>query len=123
VSIESECLGKRRYETKAVAKRAEKHLRTAAGGSRQHVYKCSFCTGYHTGHGTARIGEAQLTRDEAMRNRAWKLDQMIAIEREALETAQTPTQRRYYEDRIAEFEIERAEALEAINVQTLEEAV
>ena len=123
MSFESECNGKRRYPKKSIAKRAEKHLRTAAGGSRQHAYRCQFCGFWHTGHGTARIEKSQLERDEALRLRVDELELVIQQEREALATSQTPTQRAYYEKRIAEFEIEQSEALEAINVQTLEEAV
>lgn len=122
MSFESECGDKRRYETKAAAKRAEKHLRTVAGGSRQHTYRCQFCGCWHNGHGTARRDSSELTRDASLQHRLNDLESMICQEQEALKTAQTPTQRSYYEKRIADFETERAEALNAINCMTLEEA-
>jgi hypothetical protein len=47
-----ECGNKRSYLTKHDAKQAEKMLRTLAGGSRQHLYRCSFCDRWHMGHGS-----------------------------------------------------------------------
>jgi hypothetical protein len=123
MSIENECGNKRAYATKAAAKLAEKHLRTVAGGSRQHCYRCAYCDAWHCGHGTARLDESVVVRDTALRIRANDLLGMILREREALETAQTPTQVSYYTNRVAEFEKERAEALDAIGCLTLEEAV
>jgi hypothetical protein len=123
VTFESECGNKRSYKTKADAKRAEKILRTVTGGSRQHAYRCGYCGDWHCGHGTARRDAYEMTRDVALQCRVSDLEVVIGREREALTTAQTPTQRSYYEKRVADFEMERAAALEAINVATLEEAV
>jgi hypothetical protein len=123
MSIENECGNKRTYRTKADAKRAEKNLRTVAGGSRQHTYRCPYCGMWHNGHGSSRLDPSAVTRDEALRRRASDLEVMILREREAQGTAQTPTQRNYYENRITEFEKERAEALDAINCVPLAEVM
>ena len=121
MSFESECAGKRNYPTKSAAKKSERHLRTLAGGDRQHAYRCSFCGDWHNGHGGARLDYPAVEHEDLLRFRVGELELMILREREALQTAQTPTQRCYYKNRITEFEIELSDTWDQINA-TLTEA-
>ena len=93
-----------------------------AGGDRQHAYRCSYCGDWHNGHGGMRTDFDAVMADDAKRFRFGDLEGMIIREREALATAQTPTQRNYYETRIADFENELSDLLDEINALTLEGA-
>jgi hypothetical protein len=59
MSIESECGTKRSYRTKAEAKQAEAHTRTAVGGPKGHAYRCGYCGAIHVGHGRMALDSPQ----------------------------------------------------------------
>ena len=120
MSIENECGNKLRYASKAEAKRAEKIIRTVSGGSRQHAYRCPYCDRWHTGHGRGRADPEWVERDNALRYRASQIETMIRQERDALNTAQTPTQRRFYEKRIADMQLELLDTWGAINSEVMQ---
>jgi hypothetical protein len=109
-----QCDGKRRYTTKKDAKQAARHATSTIGGGNRplYAYRCGNCEGFHIGHKPG--DDHSVTNDIALRHRASQVETMIRLEREALETAQTPTQRRFYEKRIADMQVELVETLEEL---------
>jgi hypothetical protein len=57
---ETACLGKRRYFTRAIAKRESSRIRRE-GGDKLRPYQCRYCQQWHLGH---RPGEATYLRED-----------------------------------------------------------
>jgi hypothetical protein len=115
-----QCAGKRRYATKKDAKRAAVHATSTIGGGNRPLiaYRCENCGGFHIGHKA--YEDTSGTHNIALRHRANEVETMIRLEQEALDTAQTPTQRRFYEKRIADMQVELLETLSELGAEVLQ---
>ena len=121
MSIEQECSNKRNYESKADAKRAEGRMRSAAGGSRQHAYRCSYCGFFHLGHGHASFDSPRAPRPEGT-GLVRKTKSALRQARYSLKQATDPVDIARHEKRIAGLEqhlqILKGERPDAYGVQT-----
>jgi len=115
-----QCEGKRKYTTKKDAKQAARHATSTIGGGNRplYAYKCGNCDGFHIGHKS--YEDVSVAGDIALRHRVSQLETMIGLEQEALETAQTPTQRRFYEKRIADMQVELLDTFGEIHSEVLQ---